>query len=265
MSQSKILAFSHIPKTAGSSFNFLLRRYFGHDLLSVRTRGEHNSFYRFCDCCADLKQFTKTRCIAGHPLKPFVDFGSLEQTFHWFVFFRKPAERFISHYLYQQAGKDPRYHMDVVEWTKKFNRSNLQVQWLAGKEDLQAAIQILDEKISTIGITNQFDLSLFNLCASTNMRGFPTSIKTIKNRSRQSKIEKDKLKNNKKYYEVIQEANALDQQLYNYALTKFKQQTEKYQGKQMEPRRLGIVKENANLFKYQVRNKLIYPVTMRWK
>ncbi|MDA8964585.1 sulfotransferase family protein [bacterium] len=258
----KILAFSHIPKTAGTSFNFLLRRYFGRTLMSVRTRPGQKSTYRYVNFLQDRAAFPGLRCMSGHGLKPYIDYGKHESDLSWFTFFRNPEKRFISHYIHQQTGVIPKYKMDLVQWAESFNRSNMQVQWLAGCQDLNAAKQILDKKFDSIGITCEFDRSLNHLVQINMLAGFSTHMSERKMVVRSDEIRKNLDINHKDYAAVIKQCNLLDQELYDYALRKFKSQSESVEeshcdyGSDERPSVMREIHHKYNLFRFRVKDRI---------
>ena len=265
----KILAFSHIPKTAGSSINYLLRRYFGSSLMAVRSRKGQNSPYQFSDFVEDSGIYPKLSCISGHPLKPFVDFGLHERNFNWFTFFRDPEKRFISHYIHQQTGNESEYKMDLARWAKKYNRSNIQVRWIAGEEDLEAAKQILDAKFQIIGITEEFEESVAQLRDFNRLFGFSCCLKKRKMVARSHEIRKA-TESDSGYNQIIEDNNALDRELYSYALDRFSDQSKKIKQlndnlvKEIRPRReLKFLEHWFNLFSFQLRDKIQYAPSVR--
>ncbi|MDA7925678.1 sulfotransferase family protein [Mariniblastus sp.] len=261
---NKILAFSHIPKTAGTSFNYLLRRYFGRRIMAVRFREGQESTFQYQNFLEDSKLFPKLSCISGHSLKPFINFGPHEKQFSWFTFFRDPEKRFVSHYIHQQTNQDPKYKMDMIEWAETYNRSNLQVQWLAGKQDLAAAIQILDEKFPVIGITSEFSRSVDQLVQFNRLKKFSKSLTNKKMVVRSEEIRKNIRDNYSKYQSTIKHCNSLDQQLFEYALKKFSVQLQNL-GEQ--PQSNFSVKSSGpfkplshwlNLLFFQFQDKIVY-------
>lgn len=263
--ENKILAFSHIPKTAGTSFNLLLRRYYGGRVMSVKARLGEKSIYRYKDFLEDRAFFPNLGCMSGHPLKPFVDFGKHEKDFSWFAFFRDPEKRFISQYIHQQTGSDLKYKMDLIQWAESFNRSNMQVRWIAGTEDLNAAKQILDEKFDAVGITDEFDLSVDHLVRVNRLRGFSKYLSKRKMVSRSVDI-REKLENESgDCVEVIKQCNDLDQKLYEYVKQKFSSQFENLENGQSEnfgvngkPCVTRMVAHKLNVIKFRVRDRLVY-------
>ena len=128
--------------------------------MAARHRVGSASTYRYEDLVADAKIFPTLACITGHSLKPFIDFREFEPRLKWFTFLRDPVKRFISHYVHQRTSGIERYQMDLNQWAATFNRTNTQVQWVAGECDLDAAQQILEEKFSFVGFTETFEKSM---------------------------------------------------------------------------------------------------------
>lgn len=204
-------AFSHIPKTAGTSLNYLLRRYYGPKLLAVDPRKK--GAYTQLDLKKDLKLFKNIQCITSHRLKPFMPF---DQELQWFTFMRNPEKRFISQYIHQQTGKVEQYKMDIFAWSKKFKRSNWHTKWIAGEEDLEAAKQIIEEKNIFVGLTERFDESILLMKKALNMEGADLRYGSRRMVVRNTTIKDEIINNYDKYKELILEQNEKDIALYNY-------------------------------------------------
>ena len=207
----KILAFSHIPKTAGMTLNYLLRRHFGCGHLSVSYRG-NQVVYTARDLKRDLRIQPFIKSISGHSLKPFVDFR--EFSLCWYTYLRNPVDRFISHYQYEveKGGK----RCSFREWYKTFHRENWQVRMLAGEEDLLAAKQILLEKFVFVGVQEHFDESLLILRSRLGIDDFEVSYAKPINASQSGIIRTNIGQNYESYEAEILEQNRLDIELYQF-------------------------------------------------
>ena len=127
---------------------------------------------------------------------------------------REPVARYISQYTYQVA----RYNLkeDFFEWKKKYGQNNLQVVHLAGEPNLQVAKEVLRDKIDLIGFVDSIDDSVNFLNKWLGVNSLQNSNIKKKNSS-PNHLRKNIIDNYHIYSEVINECNALDLQLYNFA------------------------------------------------
>ena len=126
MSHERIIAFSHIPKTAGMTVQLLLRRHFGLRHLDL----PKGFIYTEALLSRDLRLNPLIRSLAGHSLRPFVDFGALEDRLVWYTFLCDPVKRFVSHY--QHAVEKGGVQTPFDEWLREPENANWQVRMLAG-------------------------------------------------------------------------------------------------------------------------------------
>ncbi|WKK67361.1 sulfotransferase family 2 domain-containing protein [Lutimonas zeaxanthinifaciens] len=214
-----MLAFCHIPKTAGSTFNYILQKNFGCNLNSIIPRNGSNYYYK--DLKKDQFVYGGAKCIAGHGLKPFIDYKEFNSKLKWITFFRDPIKRFVSQYIHQQTSNLSQYHMPIIDWAEKYERRNWQVKWIAGEEDLIAAKQIIEEKFIFSGVTEKFDQSLI-LFRSLLDNKIDISYTTPKMVVRNYNLKNELL--NEKYDSLLTffiEQNELDIQLYDFAKRNF--------------------------------------------
>lgn len=266
ISESPILAFAHIPKTAGTTLTDLLRRHFGTQLMAARSRPDsHWSTYRYTDLAQDLKIYPRLRCITGHCIKPFEDFGKVNSRLRWFTFLRDPQSRFISHYVHQQTGSHDHHKLELNTWASKLNRRNWMTRMIAGEEDLEAAKQIIQDKQIVLCLTEKFDESLNLLSRHYNLAGLATPPKRSLMVSRSSFIADQILSDLPRYQATIDENNSLDQKLYDFA----KQEVWPKQVKTMEAAQAAAPGPNSflqsyNRFAYLLKDKLLYAPYVRF-
>ena len=253
------MVYSHIPKTAGTTLNYILQGNFGSDLLSAKYRkGVNKAVYRYEDLSKDIRLYPNLKCITGHCIKPFVSFKEFESRFIWVTILREPKSRFISHYIHQQANPDPQYKMDLVSWGKNFNRGNWMVKMIAGEEDVLAAIQIMEEKFSFIGFTEHFYDSLFLLKECLELERFEVVKTTSKMTTKDASLKKQLYSQINVYEEFINESNALDIELYNHFYNKFRYHLESPKGNLEFSFSNADAAFKKNLFFYKLKNNLIY-------
>ncbi len=217
----RALVFSHIPKTAGTSLNLFLRANFGSQLLAARARsgtGAHKGAYTSTDYEKDKWVYRRARCISGHDVKPWVDFGENENHFAWFTFLRNPQKRFVSLYVHQQTNGIAEHKMDLLDWSARFDRSDGMVKMIAGEKSLDKAIEILETKVEFVGLTERYDESLKMLVAHFGLKNMTVDNSTVMMKSRASGIAESIFGDLEKYGECLEQNNLLDQRLYQYVV-----------------------------------------------
>lgn len=216
----KIIILSHIAKTAGTSLNYIFRRHFGARLMACLFReGAPQQSYSKQNFEKDLAVFGRCLCISGHCLRPWVDFSEYEERFQRILFVRQADKRFLSLYAHEQSYNNNEYHMDLLDWAAKFNRSDGMVQYIAGEKNLQKAIDIIEEKNIYVGMQDQYSESLQQIKKIIGLAHFNTETNMRRMESKNDAIT-DNIKNHySKYKDCILENNTLDCQLYQYAKT----------------------------------------------
>ena len=210
--RDRIISFAHIPKTAGMTVQFLLRRHFGIRHLDL-PRG---FVYTKRLLSRDLKLSPRVRSLAGHSLRPFVDFGTLEDRLAWYTFLREPVNRFLSHY--QHAVEKNGVTAPLDRWMTDPTTGNWQVRMLSGGEDLGAAKQILDTKIQCVGLMERFNESLLLIRHRLQLPHFNVAYGRPRNTARRSDLRKRIREQGERHREEVMERNALDLALYDYAV-----------------------------------------------
>ena len=244
-----MLVFSHIPKTAGSTFNGILRKNYGSKIIAVIPSG---NTYSKSDFESDFSPNNYPLGISGHALKPHVDFGKHEENFQWVTFLRDPIERYVSQYLHQQIFNPKSYRMDIVSWSQKYHRSNWQVKWLAGAEDLEKAKKIVRQKFTFVGVVERFDESLQLMNQRLDV---PLDISNVtrKNVARDNSL-KASLLNDEKLRTLFVEQNELDQQLYDYVVDNVFWNQEVEDQKALAPTSMSYVVEKSRMYGFYYSN-----------
>jgi hypothetical protein len=204
-----MILFLHIPKTAGTTFQFILENSLGMTHCHLGHLGKTVVDQRDLDFTRKL--FPWLRSIAGENLTDPLRF-SVPDPFY-ITFLREPVARVFSH-----------YQNDVLRCGKKmtFEESlrsdeeleNTQVKRLAGKADLGRAKLVL-EKFNVVGLTEKFDLSLHMLdkiCPYKLNLNYKRKTTAINNSVKQS------LEGDSRIVDMAREKNKLDLELYDFAV-----------------------------------------------
>lgn len=215
-----MLLFLHIPKTAGTTFQFILENSLGMTHCHLGHLGYKVADQRDFDFARKL--FPWMRSIAGENLCDPLRF-SIPNPFY-ITFLRDPVARVFSHYQDRvlRSGA-PQTFEQMLESDEVLE--NLQVKRLAGKADLDRAKMVL-EKFNFVGLTEKFELSLHmlkKLCPIKLNYNYKRKVTARDNAIKKS------LGSDARIVEMTREKNQLDLALYDFAVTeifpKFLKQT----------------------------------------
>jgi hypothetical protein len=213
----EILAFTHIPKCAGTTMVYLLRRNFGwrHMDAIAGDTPRRPPVYTPRDLRRDLRIYPLLRSVAGHYVQPFVDMEEFDDRLAWYTILRDPVRRFLSHY---RDNVRRGWAKDMGEWLAKTESylPNSQVLWLAGVPDLEAAKQVLTGKFRGVGLTERFDESLLILRQRLGLTGFGIWYGQPKNVAGPARPHDDAPERIEEFREEILRRNELDQKLYEF-------------------------------------------------
>jgi hypothetical protein len=199
----------HIPKTGGTSFNFILENNFG--FRNCHTNQNDRSTFTQADLEFARKCYPSLRSIVGHNL---VDPAQLTvpEPFYMTIL-REPVARVISHYQYSvQRGNNKKSFEETLRASE--NLENLQVKLIAGGRDLDKAKRFL-ERCAFVGLTEKFDLSLRVL---EKLSPYPLKLNYQRRLVAESNTLKDELKRDERMLELARECNKLDIALYQFAV-----------------------------------------------
>ena len=220
MRKSPLIGFVHIPKTGGTTMKFVLRNSFGWrhcDVLTLRPdrifSDEELRFVR--------RFYPGLRSIAGLHIKPYA--RSISDPIDYFTFLRDPVTRCASHFQQQlrrgsrvknwtrvDAGT-PKLRYSLEEFLE--HRGNHQTRRIAGRVDLDQALEELHGKYFAVGLTEDFALSLRifeRLCP------YELDLRYSARKVAPDDTVKKALLDDRDTRQLIAQANAVDQQLYDY-------------------------------------------------
>lgn len=204
-----MLLFLHIPKTAGTTFQFILENSLGMTHCHLGHLGYQVADQRDLDFAR--KFFPWMRSIAGENLSDPLRF--LIPNPFYITFLREPVARVFSHYQDRvlRSGETRTFEQLLASDAVL---ENLQVKRLAGKADLDRAKMIL-EKFDFVGLTEMFELSLHllqKLCPCRLNCDYKRKVT-----ARDNSIKKS-LASDRRIVDMTREKNQLDLALYEFAV-----------------------------------------------
>jgi glycosyltransferase involved in cell wall biosynthesis/SAM-dependent methyltransferase len=238
------LVFLHVLKTAGQTLMPILEHNF--------EAGE-SLFANWGDLKAKSREeLNRYRLIMGHNYQGIR--GRLTGNAYFMTFLRDPIDRTLSHYYYLKRYRnhhlqDKLRSMDLEAFLRdpetRAEVENLQTRWLASEDGLMRADQV-DEgtlekarqrlsEFSFVGVTEQFDNSLFLLAYTFGWR--PVTEYEVKNKAN-NRPEREEL--SPAVRELMEQVNALDIQLYDFASELFQQRFKGMQQDLLSSSRTGF-------------------------
>jgi hypothetical protein len=225
-----LYAFVHIEKTAGRTVRAVLLRSFGAGHCEIRTpyakREPEVDDRRVAVTSDDLRKvrrfYRRLRGIAGHNVKPYSDLQRAAPDLRYFTFLRDPVRRYLSHFKNRSRSYA---REDFERWAAAGWTHDWQTRMIAGEASAQKAIDLIATRIGFVGFTESFDESLLMLGQWLGEPGFRPEYRPVnqlagKQRARDSAREQADLSylGAPEVRARLQEINALDQQVYDFAL-----------------------------------------------
>jgi hypothetical protein len=248
-----VIGFVHINKTAGSSVKFVLRNSFGIHHCDVVTRNPDGVF------SDDELRFARRvvpglRSISGHPLRH--PSAQLRGDLVYFTFVRNPVQRAASHFQEIQRGDWTRRHKyreaggqkkpSLEEFAASPRWRNLQTRRIAGVEDVDRARTEIERHYFFMGLTERFQESmrlLLQVCP------YPLDPRYRRLRVAPDNAVKQRILEDPGSRRLLEEANAVDQELYAWVRDVFYPSQRESAGELTHP---GPVEINETPWRYQV-------------
>jgi hypothetical protein len=249
-SNTSPLRFLHIPKTAGTSMNVFLDRFYPPESMFV-----FNSSKPIESSLAKLRSMDPVarrsiKLFRGHA--PLVVGEADVDAARTFTFLRDPVDRVVSfcHHLAEGKGKSHMFSTSASEFPEKdfelnaFLNSgepeleNLQTRMLVGEEDylslrqsgsasdLKQALSAAFQRIEFVGVQEQFEDSL--LVASLIYKWWPPFTFTKRTNIRSSKV---MLTFSDKQLDLIRRLNTMDTEAHRMASAIFSRCLKHYAGR----------------------------------
>lgn len=204
-----MIVFLHIPKTGGTTFQFILENSFGIHHCHLGHLGKKVNDQR--DFEFVKKVFPWLRSIAGESLVDPLGL-SIPDPFY-ITFVREPVARVFSHYQDNvQRGKSKMTFEEMLRSDEMLE--NIQVKLMAGGRNLDKAKFFL-EKCNVVGLTEKFDLSLHVL---ERLSPHKLNLNYQRKLAAQDTTIKKSLASDSRMVEMAKEYNKLDLELYAFAV-----------------------------------------------
>jgi len=203
-----MIVFLHIPKTAGSTFQFILENSFGP--FACHTDHNKRPVFEQGDFDFARRLFPGLRSIAGHNL---VDPLSLSVPDPFYLtFLREPVARVFSHYQDSVLTGNRRPFEEDLRQNEFLQ--NLHVRLMAGGPDLDRAKRFL-EQCRFVGLTEKFELSLNVL---ERLSPYKLNLRYKRRRVAPDNRVRKALESDPRQVEMAREYNQLDLALYAFAV-----------------------------------------------
>jgi hypothetical protein len=205
-----LIAFVHTEKTGGITLNGVLQKSFGWRHCDVRTIRTRQKAFQNEDFMLVKRVYPCLESIAGHKIRPYVD---LNDSVRYFTFLREPVKRCISHYQFHVRANNEQRPFE--EWIRQDYLRNHQTKKIAGTDDVEKAIALLEDRFFFVGLTERFDESLDLLNRLLGHR-LDTSY-TTQNVAPDNSI-RDAIRSDPVRLRLAEEANELDRRLHAYVV-----------------------------------------------
>jgi len=204
-----MIVFLHIPKTAGSTFQFILENTFG--ISACHTNHTKRPVFQQDDFAFAQRFFPRMKSLAGHNLLDPLAL-SLPNPYH-ITFLREPVARVFSHYQDSVLTGAKTWTFEQFMQQSE-NADNLHVRLMAGGFDLDKAKRYL-ERCDFVGLTEKFDLSLHVL---EKLSPYRLNLKYKRRRTAANNHVRSRVADDPQMIDLAREHNQLDLALYDFAV-----------------------------------------------
>ena len=205
-----MMIFLHIPRTGGTTFEFVLANSFGMRHCHLGYTGR--TIIRQKDLDFAKKIFPGLRSVSGENVINPLSLSAANP--FYMTFLREPLARVFSHY--QDSVLRSNNKLSFAEMLRSDGvLENLQVKMIAGERNLDKAKRFL-ERFNFVGLTEKFDLSLHVL---KRVSPHKLNLNYRRKHTARDGIIRKSLENDDQILEMTREHNKLDLELYSFAIS----------------------------------------------
>lgn len=244
-----MLVFVHMHKTGGTTVSHILRSSFG--LRHCQVEPWHARWDGPPFSAQDLQRLRKyypnLKSIAGHRVTAHEDLHENGTEFKYFTIMRNPLKLCASRFQYK-VNVSKKKNLDFQEWIQRDWPRNHQTKMIAGVEDVEKAIQIIQEKNIFVGLTERFDESMV-LLKALKANDLNISYKRV-NVAQDNSI-KEGLLTNESTRQMLIESQQQDLELYDYVRQELYPMYKRKYGPSLEVDVAKYQQTQCNKFNYQ--------------
>jgi hypothetical protein len=226
-----MLAFVHIPKTAGTTMDKIMEQSFGSGYCRVRLwpsddRLQREKAYRLAtarDIRKTMYLYPGLKVIGGHRVTPHMDLHEALTNIRFFAFFREPIARSASHYQFLKRNGNPD---SLEEWANKRFYQNMQCVKIAGEPNAEKAMDIIKDRIGFVGLQEHFDESLVLLKKWAEPYALDIRYRSRNVLKNDHAKKKTKLILEDESRELLRSINEADIKLYDFVKEQYEQQVQ---------------------------------------
>lgn len=199
-----MLAHVHIMKTGGQTLCDVLRQSLGAKHCDLRC----GNVATVEDLEFAKRFYPQLESIAGHSIRAWSDLAELPEL-RLFTILREPIARCLSHYQFDRVQN--RKSIAFLPWLDE--RRNYMTRYLAGTEDVDTAIAILEQRVEFVGLLEDFDRTV-KLLGAWCQKPLIQSSKS-RNVSKRNAV-KDEILADAKLVKAMHQMHYLDKRLYDH-------------------------------------------------
>ena len=247
-----MLAFVHIEKCAGTPLERAFRRYFSLDHINIIPRDPDAVLASSGDLRHVLRLRPSVRSLAGHSLRVHCGFEEVVPEIAYVTLLRDPVNRYLSEY--RQFVDIVHCPADFQAWLDRKDRHNFQTRAIAGVDDPDAAIEVLNTKFQLVGTAEKYDTFFRQLARLIRCEVADLSYKVVNRSTDRRRC--TPLPDLSKYRDQILYSNRHDLRVYQHVDEVLipRMETSNYQGFELQPFQslaprsqiMGVVRQAGN-------------------
>ncbi len=208
-----MLAFVHIEKCGGTTLNRMLRRLYCRDHFDIIPRDHDAMLAAPQDLQHLLRMRPNARSLAGHSVRLQCGFEQVVPHIQYVTLLREPVKRYISDFRHFVDILD--FPADIEAWLAREDRHNFQTRAIAGCDDPELAMELLEQRFRLVGTVEQYDHFLHQLAGLLGCHPAKLQCQAVNRAADRNRVKP--LPDLSRYEEQIRWNNRHDQQLYQFA------------------------------------------------